>query len=95
VVKDTGKTGNPGDIRPLNRPTLVHVRTDESSSPAHIKLRGTWIEVESVNDSWRVYDEWWREQVVDRRYFSIIVDGGISVTVFQDLASKNWFIQRV
>ena len=95
MVKGAGKTGSPGDIRPLNRPTLVAVGTDDSGSPSHIKLRYRWLETESVDDSWRVYDEWWRERPVDRRYFSLIVDGGIRVTVFQDLVSKNWYVQRV
>ena len=94
MVKDTRKTAGPGDIRSLNEPTILLAKADENGLPVALKLRGRWLSVESVPDRWRIEDEWWREQPVSRNYFTCVVDGGIKVTVFQDLISEQWYQQR-
>jgi hypothetical protein len=49
--------------------------------------------VESVEDIWRIDDEWWREEAVSRMYYRCAVDGGMSVTVFHDLINGKWYRQ--
>ena len=94
MVEDTRKAGGSGDIRPLNQPVVLQVRADDEGIPMSLKLRGKWLEVESVEDRWRIEDEWWRDQPVDRMYFTCVVDGGIKVTVFQDTSTMAWYWQR-
>jgi hypothetical protein len=48
--------------------------------------------VESILESWRIDDEWWR-QLISRRYFAVILEGGSRVVLFEDLVTHEWFIQ--
>ena len=95
MVKDTRETTGPGDIRPLNQPTALPVKAGDDGLPVALKLRGRWLNVESVADRWRMDDEWWREQPVSRMYYECVVDGGIRVTVFQNLIAERWYLQRM
>ncbi len=61
--------------------------------PISLRLHGRWFEVESVEDIWRIDDEWWREEAVCRMYYRCAVDGGMSVTVFHDLFNGKWYRQ--
>jgi hypothetical protein len=71
------------------------VKFDGNGTPAELRLRGKWLKVESVDDRWRIDDEWWRDEALSRMYFTCVVDGGIRVTVFQDLGTKQWYGQRM
>ena len=62
-------------------------------TPISLRLHGRWFEVESVEDIWRIDDEWWREEAVSRMYYRCAVDGGMSVTVFHDLLNGKWYRQ--
>jgi hypothetical protein len=48
--------------------------------------------VEAVLESWRIDDEWWR-QLISRRYFEVILEGGGRVVLFEDRVSGEWFVQ--
>ncbi len=61
--------------------------------PVSLRLHGRWFEVGSVEDVWRIDDEWWREEAVSRMYYRCAVDGGMSVTVFHDLVTGKWYRQ--
>ena len=94
MVKNTRTTSGAGSIRALDLPRHVAVKTAGSGSPAALKLRGRWIEVESVVDRWRIDDEWWREHPVNRMYYECLVDQGLRVTVFHDLGTGTWYQQK-
>ena len=46
--------------------------------------------VEAMLETWRIDDEWWRERAVSRVYFSVLLEDGRTVTVYQDLISGRW-----
>jgi hypothetical protein len=48
--------------------------------------------VETVLESWRIDDEWWR-QLISRQYFAVILEGGARVVLFEDLVTHEWFMQ--
>jgi len=48
--------------------------------------------VETVLESWRIDDEWWR-QLISRRYFAVMLEGGSRVVLFEDLVTHEWFMQ--
>jgi len=50
--------------------------------------------VASVQDRWRVDDEWWREQAVSREYYRLRLEGDRVVTVYRDLQGGAWCLQR-
>ena len=61
--------------------------------PVALRLHGRWFEVESVEDMWRIDDEWWRERAVSRMYYMCTVDSGMAITVFHDLIGGKWYRQ--
>jgi len=48
--------------------------------------------VETVLEMWRIDDEWWR-QLISRRYFAVLLEGGARVVLFEDLVTHEWFMQ--
>ena len=48
--------------------------------------------VDTVLESWRIDDEWWREPIA-RRYVEVILEGGTHVVLFEDLITGTWFAQ--
>ncbi len=53
------------------------------------------LRVASVEDSWRVDEEWWREKPVSRLYFDVILSDGSKLTMFKELVQGKWYRQRV
>jgi hypothetical protein len=54
--------------------------------------RGRYLRVLATHDSWRIDDEWWRDEIA-RRYFSIELEQGRRLTVYQDLVTGAWYEQ--
>jgi hypothetical protein len=50
--------------------------------------------VTSVQDRWRIDDEWWREVVVSRMYYQLELDNGRVITVYRNLIEGGWCEQR-
>jgi hypothetical protein len=78
--------------KPLNIPREIRVLADKAGVPVAV-IRGSSRRVEQIVDTWRIDDEWWRQEV-SRLYFRLVLHGGIRLTVFQDLISGNWYEQR-
>jgi hypothetical protein len=66
------------------------VEADAQGRPAAVTLSGRRLRVLQVQDTWRIDDEWWRERSVSRVYFSVALEDGRTVTVYQDLVSMRW-----
>ena len=61
--------------------------------PSAVHLSGRRIAVESIVETWRIDDEWWRENPVSRIYWRVALEDGRVVDVFRDLASGKWWRQ--
>ena len=87
-------------LRAVNEPQPVTVACDACGAPAAVKKQlrrsdgqeTTTAVVETILESWRIDDEWWR-QLISRRYFAVILVGGARVVLFEDLVTSEWFIQ--
>jgi len=90
VVTDTGATGGPGRVRPLNRPRPLRVEADGDGGPTAVWLAGRRCAVEAVPERWRIDDEWWRQRPVSRVYYRLVLADGRVVTVYRDLVSGRW-----
>lgn len=75
-------------LRAVNDPRPVTVECDAQHQPSTVG--GTM--VESVLESWRIDDEWWR-QPITRCYHAVILDGGKRVVLFEDIVTGEWFAQ--
>jgi len=71
------------------------VELNADGSPAAVgRLGGSAVgKIESINETWRIDDEWWR-QTISRLYFETMLEGGKRVVLFHDLINGHWFMQQ-
>jgi hypothetical protein len=94
MVKDSGTAIRAHRLRPLAGPRDLHVETDEAGAPLRVLFEGVLREVASVQDRWRIDDEWWRETPLSRMYYQLRLEGDRVVTVYEDLVGGAWCVQR-
>ena len=94
MVKTTGAAAGVGAVRPLNMPEPLRVTTNAQGWPARLVLGGQRVEVRSIEDVWRVEDEWWRGEPVSRTYFEVLTDDDRRVTLYWDRVAGAWLKQR-
>ncbi len=80
-------------LSPLNVPKPVEVWTAADGTPHTVVSGGRRVAVTDVLDSWRIDDEWWRDEI-SRRYFRLALADGRTLTVFLDLIAGGWYTQR-
>jgi len=80
-------------LKPLHWPLRVRVDADKEGQPIAVHLLERRVVVESVLETWRIDDEWWRDRPVSRLYFRALLEDGRVVDVYRALASGRWFRQ--
>jgi hypothetical protein len=93
MVQDPGAESGHHRLRPLNTPQAVHVEQDVAGRPVSVTLYSRRLEVIQVLDTWRIDEEWWREQPVSRFYWLVALDDGRPLTIFFDLIERRWWRQ--
>ena len=83
----------PQALRSLNVPRSVRVLTGAGGRPLSIRLRGGEKKVGQILEVWQIDDEWWRERI-SRRYATLALEDGQTVTVFRDLVTERWYLQE-
>ena len=94
MVKAARAQASPGALRPLNQPQPLPVRADDRGRPVALTLRGERLGVGSIEDHWRIEDEWWRGRPVSRAYFEVLLADGRRITVFRDNLTSEWYGQH-
>ncbi len=94
MVETARAKAGPGALRPLNKPQPLSVKANERGQPVALTLRGERLGVGSIEDHWRIEDEWWRDQPVSRAYFEVLLADGRRVTVFRDNITGEWYGQH-
>ncbi len=79
-------------LRPLNQPMPAAVEAIAGGTPKAMLWRGVYKRVAAIHDTWRVDDEWWRDEIA-RRYFVVELEGGRRATVYHDLVRDAWYAQ--
>jgi len=88
-----GRRNGPDRLRALNTQKRVEVELDEHGVPVIVtRETGNGKRIESVGETWRIDDEWWRMPIV-RRYVEVILEGGGRLVLFEDLMTGEWFAQ--
>ena len=88
----------------MNLPEPITVDEDACGFPVAVRVcrRGTGtartavarkLEVASVEDTWRIDDEWWREGPVSRLYYAVLCPAGQRLVIYKDLESGKWYRQ--
>jgi acyl-coenzyme A synthetase/AMP-(fatty) acid ligase len=89
MVTPSRGQGDSRTARRLNEPRPVRV-TVEEGLPAAVGQVG----VLQVREEWRVFDRWWTDAPVRRRYFDLVLATGENVAVFEDEEGGGWFRQK-
>ena len=92
MVTDPGETLRSVAYKSLNTPDVVQVDEDAEGLPLAVKKK-RWQSVETVDDCWRLDDEWWRPELVSRLYYAIRLACGQKVVIYKDLTSESWYRQ--
>ena len=78
---------------PLNMPRPIQVAVDDDGLPASVVRSGRRVAVTAIEDTWRIDDEWWRDEI-SRLYYQLELADGTTITVFEDLMKGGWYAQR-
>ena len=78
---------------PLNLPQPIQVTVDEDGLPASVMRRTGRVAVATIEDTWRVDEEWWRDEM-SRLYYRLSLADATTITVFEDLSKAGWYAQR-
>jgi hypothetical protein len=82
-------------LRSLNapEPVVVELVANEPQAVRRSKDNGGGQAIETVLETWRIDDEWWRHPI-SRRYYEVMLESGKRVVLFEDLVIGCWFVQQ-
>jgi hypothetical protein len=66
--------------------------TAEHQQPVSLVINRRTHQVERIQDTWVIEDEWWR-QPISRQYFALLLDDGTRRTAYHDRITDAWFLQ--
>jgi hypothetical protein len=89
VVENTGKTVRADTYKPVNTPSVLQVAEDAAGLPLAIKLKRREAVI-SIEDRWRIDDEWWRAEPVSRLYYNVLLVTGQRLVLYKDLVTGGW-----
>jgi len=92
VVPDTGKTLRADTYKPVNTPEALKVEEDASGLPIAVRLKRRQAVI-SIEDTWRIDDEWWRTEPVSRCYYNVLLASGQRMVLYKDLVTGEWYQQ--
>ncbi len=92
MVKNPGETLRTGAYKSLNTPDLVRIEEDAEGLPMVVREKRRQC-VETIDDSWRLDDEWWRPESVSRLYYSIRLASGQKMIIYKDFTNGIWYRQ--
>jgi hypothetical protein len=92
MVKNSGKTLCTDTIKPLSIPEPVCVEENDCT-PIAVRLNRRQTVI-SIEDKWRIDDEWWRSDHISRLYYAVILTSGHRLVLYKDIAKKCWYIQK-
>jgi hypothetical protein len=93
MVENTGKTLRADTYKPVNAPAALQVEENAPGSPLAIKLKRRQ-SVTSIEDRWRIDDEWWRAEPVSRLYYNVLLASGQRLVLYKDLVRGGWYEQE-
>lgn len=93
MVEDTRKTVRAGTYKPVNTPAALQIEEDASGLPVAVKGKRRQA-VMTIEDKWRIDDEWWRDTPVSRLYYNVLLTSGQRVVLYKDLITGGWYEQE-
>lgn len=72
----------------------IEVLQDKEGAPLSFTWEGKRHHVAHLSNAWRVDVDWWNARKW-RAYYKLATDSGLLVTVYQDLLTGAWYLQRL
>jgi hypothetical protein len=92
VVENPGKTLRADTCKPVNTPEALKAEEDLSGLPLAVKMKRRQAVI-SIEDRWRLDDEWWRTEPVSRLYYNVLLASGQRLVLYKDLVTGTWYRQ--
>lgn len=92
MVANTGKTPSTDAIRPVNLPEPVSVEENPSGEPLALKTTRRQAII-TIEDRWRIDDEWWRREPVSRLYYAVRLASGQRLVLSKNIIDGGWYRQ--
>ena len=92
MVKNPGKTLRTDAYKPLNTPEPIQVEEDAEGLPLAVREKQRQ-RIETIDDCWRLDDEWWRPEPVSRLYYAVCLASGQKIVIYKDLTDERWYRQ--
>jgi hypothetical protein len=92
VVENPGAALHADASKPVNTPEPVRVEEDASGLPLAVGLKRRQ-RIASIEDRWRIDDEWWRTESISRFYYNVLLEDGQRLVLYKDLVSGEWHRQ--
>ena len=93
MVENPGKTLRADTYKPVNTPEAVKIEEDASGLPLAVRLKRRQ-SVATIEDKWRIDDEWWRKEPVSRLYYNVLLASGQRLVLYKDLVTGGWYQQE-
>ena len=93
MVADTGKTLRADAYKPVNAPEALRVEENAAGLPVAVRLKRRQA-VATIEDKWRLDDEWWRAEPVSRLYYNVLLASGQRLVLYKDLITGEWYQQE-
>ena len=92
MVENTGKTLRADTYKPVNTPEALQIEEDASGLPIAVRLKRRQAVI-SIEDRWRIDDEWWRAEPLARLYYNVLLASGQRLVLYKDLVDGGWYQQ--
>ena len=93
MVENTGKTLRADTYKPVNTPEALPIEEDASGLPLTVRLKRRQAVI-SIEDRWRIDDEWWRAEPLARLYYNVLLASGQRLVLYKDLVTGGWYQQE-
>ena len=93
MVENTGKTLRADTYKPVNTPEALQIEEDASGLPIAVRLKRRQAVI-SIEDRWRIDDEWWRAEPLARLYYNVLLASGQRLVLYKDLVDGGWYQQE-
>ena len=94
MVTNPRKKTSTRRIRPLNQPIPIKIIEDGNGKPKKVGMPRYTTRINSIQDTWEIIDEWWCPNPIERRYYKVVLEEDVVITIFKDLISTRWYEQN-
>jgi len=69
------------------------VEEDTAGLPVAVRMKRRQT-IATIEDRWRLDDEWWRDTPVSRLYYNVLLASGQRLVLYKDLVTGEWYEQE-